>query len=110
MERRIVYDAPDSGDEAAESRAASKPPGANRLRLAARTRRERGRGSFRYSRGILAGLLQLAPSAIYSAERRGELAVSDLVSVARFIVRRLGRAERRRMRETRRTMSVRKAP
>lgn len=106
MDRRIVYDQSDADGVAQEPRRSSTTGGPNRLRLAARNRRERGRGAFRYHRRHVAQAAGVAVSAVYTAERRGELSVSDLVSVARFIVRRVERAERRRVRDTRRKMSV----
>ena len=98
MDRRIVL------EDAA--------PGARRAPQVARpqlfpVRRPRGRGVWRYSRGSLATLLRLKPSAIRSAERRGELQLGDLASVSRFVTRRLVRAERRRLRDTSRKLSVR---
>lgn len=98
MDRRIVPDEPPAA-------APQQAPG----RLFARAGK-RGRGVWRYSRGTLAALLHLKPSAIHSAERRGELVPGDLVSVSRFIARRLRWAERRRLKDNRRKLSVKQEP
>jgi len=98
MDRRIVL------EDAAPG--ARRAPQNGRAQLF-QVRRPRGPGVWRYSRGTLARLLGLRPSAIYSAERRGELQLGDLASVSRFVTRRLVRAERRRLRDTSRKLSVR---
>lgn len=68
--------------------------------------RQPGRRSFRYTRRAIAAAVGLEDKSIYTAERRGELVVSDLVSVARFIVRRVERAERSKRRRRPRPPSV----
>lgn len=84
MKQRVALDEP-----------APAAPRPNPLRLASRNRRERGQGVFRYDRGLLARICGLEVSGIRTAERRSRLDVSDLVSVARFIVRRVERRARK---------------
>ena len=61
---------------------------------------------WKYSRASLALLVRMQPAGIRSAERRGELVLSDLASVSRFVLRRLRWQERRQLRDKRRALSV----
>ena len=54
----------------------------------------RGPGVFRYTRAVVVAAVGGDIAGLRSAERRGELVMGDLVSVARFIVRRVGAGER----------------
>lgn len=54
----------------------------------------RGPGVFRYTRAVVVAAVGGDIAGLRTAERRGELVMGDLVSVARFIVRRAGAGER----------------
>ena len=92
MPRRIVLDEP---EEHAQARAPLFPEHV-----------KRGKGVWKYSRASLALLVRMQPAGIRSAERRGELVLSDLASVSRFVLRRLRWQERRQLRDKRRALSV----
>jgi len=92
MDRRIVLDEP---EEYAQERAPLF-----------HQRGKRGKVMWKYTRSSLARYLGMQRSGVRSAEKRKELVLDDIGSVARFVVRRLDRRARRALTDKKAGQSV----